>query len=154
MNKIFIFILFFFILNCSINKVSKHHGIYYLENKHNELVLLKSNKNDIIELLGPPSTVSQFNNNMWYYIERKVTNTSIVTLGKEKTIRNNVLVLELDQSGILSKKELLNIDKMNELQFAEGTTEASVTSKKFLYNFFNSIRQKLNEPIRKAVQKK
>ena len=84
MKKIFTFILFLFILNCSINKVSKHHGIYYLENKHNELVLLKSNKNDIIKLQRPPSTTGSFDNDLWIYLEVEKSNTSFYSLGKKR----------------------------------------------------------------------
>ena len=113
-----------------------------------------SNKNDIVVLLGPPSTVSQFNNKKWYYIERKVTNTSIFTLGKEKVLKNNVLVLELDDNGLLTTKEFLKFDDMKDLKFSKNTTESSVIGKNFLYNFFNSVRQKINEPIKKSIQNK
>ncbi len=113
-----------------------------------------SNKNDIVILLGPPSTVSQFDNNTWYYIERKVTNTSIFTLGREKVLKNNVLVLELDKNGILKTKEFLQFDDMKDIKFSKNTTDSNIVNKNFLYNFFNSVRQKINEPIKKSVQKK
>ena len=41
----------------------------------------KSNTNDLINILGPPSTKSSFDNNVWIYIERKKTNSSIFKLG-------------------------------------------------------------------------
>ena len=113
-----------------------------------------SNKNDIVFLLGPPSTISQFDNNKWYYIERKVTNTSLFTLGKEKVLKNNVLLLELDKSGILANKEFLEIDDMKDIKFSKNTTDSNILNKNFLYNFFNSVRQKINEPIKKSIQKK
>ena len=113
-----------------------------------------SNKNDIVILLGPPSTVSQFDNSKWYYIERKVTNTSMFTLGKEKVLKNNVLALKLDTNGILEAKEFLKFDDMKELKFSKNTTDSNIINKNFLYSFFNSVRQKINEPIKKSVQKK
>ncbi len=113
-----------------------------------------SNKNDIVILLGPPSTVSQFDNNKWYYIERKVTNTSVITLGKEKVLKNNVLVLELDKNGILTTKEFLKFEDMKDIKFSKNTTDSNIVNKNFLYNFFNSVRQKINEPIKKSVQNK
>ena len=113
-----------------------------------------SNKNDIVILLGPPSTVSQFDNNKWYYIERKVTNTSVFTLGREKVLKNNVLVLELDKNGILTTKEFLKFEDMKDIKFSKNTTDSNIVNKNFLYNFFNSVRQKINEPIKKSVQNK
>ena len=96
------------LVNCNLNKVNNTHGSLNLKEKHAKLTINQSNKNDIIELLGPPSTKSQFNNNKWIYIERKITNTSLVTLGRKKIYENNVLVLELDQNGILAKKEIMD----------------------------------------------
>jgi len=59
--------IFFFITNCTLNKVLKHHGVYFLENKHSKLMVNKSNKNDIKQLLGPPSTKSSFDKDLWIY---------------------------------------------------------------------------------------
>tara|TARA_B100001250_G_scaffold398296_1_gene406352 strand:+ start:457 stop:921 length:465 start_codon:yes stop_codon:yes gene_type:complete len=154
MKKLFLFIILIVVTNCKLNDVNKTHGSLNLDKKHKKLELNVSNKNDIVVLLGPPSTVSQFNNKKWYYIERKVTNTSIFTLGKEKVLKNNVLVLELDDNGLLTTKEFLKFDDMKDLKFSKNTTESSVIGKNFLYNFFNSVRQKINEPIKKSIQNK
>tara|TARA_B100000287_G_scaffold421537_2_gene462360 strand:+ start:454 stop:918 length:465 start_codon:yes stop_codon:yes gene_type:complete len=154
MKKLLFFIILIGLTNCKLNEVNKTHGSLNLDKKHKKLELSVSNKNDIIILLGPPSTVSQFDNNIWYYIERKVTNTSIFTLGREKVLKNNVLVLELDKNGILKTKEFLQFDDMKDIKFSKNTTDSNIINKNFLYNFFNSVRQKINEPIKKSVQKK
>ena len=83
-------ILLFFISNCKLNKVVKHHGIHYLDKKQKTLKINTTNQNDIINLLGPPSTRSKFDNDMWIYIERKSTKGSMIKLGKKKTIVYNV----------------------------------------------------------------
>ncbi len=153
MKKILFIIILIVLSNCNLNKVNKTHGSLNLEKKQSKLQINISNKNDIIALLGPPSTKSQFDNNKWFYIERKVTNTSITTLGREKLIKNNVLVLEINESGLLANKEFLNMDKMVELQFSENTTDVNYKNKNFFYNFFNSIRQKINEPVKKAISR-
>ena len=154
MKKLLFFIILIGLTNCKLNEVNKTHGSLNLDKKHKKLELSVSNKNDIVILLGPPSTVSQFDNNTWYYIERKVTNTSIFTLGREKVLKNNVLVLELDKNGILKNKEFLQFDDMKDIKFSKNTTDSNIVNKNFLYNFFNSVRQKINEPIKKSVQKK
>ena len=154
MKKLIFFIIFIGLTNCKLNEVNKTHGSLNLDKKHKKLELNVSNKNDIVILLGPPSTVSQFDNNKWYYIERKVTNTSVITLGKEKVLKNNVLVLELDKNGILATKEFLKFEDMKDIKFSKNTTDSNIVNKNFLYNFFNSVRQKINEPIKKSVQNK
>jgi len=154
MKKILFFIILIGLTNCKLNVVNKTHGSLNLDKKHKKLEINASNKNDIVILLGPPSTVSQFDNNKWYYIERKVTNTSMFTLGREKVLKNNVLVLELDENGILITKEFLKFDDMKDIKFSKNTTDSNIVSKNFLYNFFNSVRQKINEPIKKSIQNK
>ena len=106
MKKIFFIIPFILILSCSLNKVVKHHGVHFLDKKNGKLVLNHSNKNDILTLLGEPSTKSTFDNDVWIYIERKTSKGAIYKLGKEKLLVNNVLVLEINEMGLLTSKKL------------------------------------------------
>ena len=109
-----------------------------------------TNKNDIIKIFGEPSTVSSFDNDVWIYIERKITNTHF--FGKRQLITNNVLVLEIDQYGLLSKIDFYNIEDMNKLKFDDGTTEIAFRKRNFIYDFLSSMRQKINDPL--GVRKK
>ena len=95
------------VTNCSFKKVVKHHGVSFLEKKQKNLVINESNKNEIIDLLGNPSTRSKFNNDVWIYIERKQTQSRLKNLGRMKVYKNDVLVLEIDNYGILKKKRFL-----------------------------------------------
>ena len=149
MSKIYLFVIFLFIANCTINKVVKHHGVHYLEKKHKNLVLNISNKNDITTLLGPPSTKSTFDNDIWIYIEKKTSNKSILKLGKETLIVNNVLVLEVNTKGLLVKKEFFDIDKMKDLKFSKKSTEKDYLKKSFIFDILASMRQKINDPLNK-----
>ena len=98
--KILVLFIFLFTLNCSTNKVSKVHGIRLIENKYEKVQLNKDNKNDVKNLIGPPSIISSFDNNKWFYIEREKTNQSIVKLGIKKIEKNNVLILQFNNLGI------------------------------------------------------
>ena len=149
MNKIYFIIIFLFISNCSFNKAIKHHGVNLLEKKQEKLFVKKSNKNDIVKLLGPASTKSTFDNDIWIYIERKTTTKKLFKLAREKVLVNNVLVLEIDNYGLLAKKEFYNMEKMNKLDFSKKETTVKYTKKSFVYDFMSSMRQKLNDPLGK-----
>ena len=125
----------------------KHHGVHFLEKKHEKLVLNSSNKNDVLKLLGEPSTKSTFDNDVWIYIERKVSTGKIYYLGKEKLIVNNVLVLELNNMGLVASKKLYKKDDMNKLTFAENSTDPKYRKRSFVYDFLSSMRQKINDPL-------
>ena len=145
--RILLLIIFLLIVNCKLNKVVDNHGVHYLDKKQQSLTVNKSNKNDIIVLLGPPSTKSKFDNDLWIYIERKKTRTTLLKLGKKKIFSNNVLLLEIDSKGLLAKKEFLDINDMKEVEFIDDVTDISYSKKSFVYDFLSSMRQKVNDPL-------
>ena len=117
MNKILYIIFLSFILsNCSFKPVIKHHGVPFLEKKQSKLIVKKSNLNDIKKILGNPSTKSKFDNDIWIYIERKQTQSKIKNLGRMKIFKNDVLVLELDDYGILQKKDFYTKEDMEKIK--------------------------------------
>ena len=141
--RILLLIIFLFVVNCKVNKIVDSHGAHYLEKKQKELKVNSSNKNDIVELLGPPSTKSEFDNDLWIYIERKKTRTTMLKFGQKKIFVNNVLVLDFDKYGILQRKEFYNKNQMNEIKFAKNKTENELRKENFIYSFLSSVRQKM-----------
>ena len=155
MSKI-IYIIFIFLIvaNCSSKKVVKHHGVPFLEKKQAKLVVNESNKNDIKKILGNPSTTSKFDNDIWIYIERKQTQSELKKLGRMKIYKNDVLVLEIDNYGILKKKEFFNKDDMENIKVVKSTTETNFKRNSFIYNFMSSMRQKINDPLGERAKKR
>ena len=152
--KIILILLLLFTLGCSTNKVRKNHGVLSLDNKYKKLFINKTNSNDLIEILGPPSTKSDFDKNTWIYIERTKENQSLLKIGKQKIKKNNVLVVTLNDKGVLEKKELLDIDNMNKVKFSEERTETIYSKNSYIYNVFTSLREKINAPVRKKLNEK
>ena len=132
----------------------KHHGVPYLEKKQSKLLINETNKNDIIKLLGNPSTTSKFDNDVWIYIERKQTQSAMKNLGKMKIFKNDVLVLEINDYGILKNKEFYNIDDMEKIKIVKATTEAGFEKNSFVYDIMSSMRQKINDPLGQRAKKR
>ena len=153
MNKILILPIFFLILNCSFNKVIQNHGVHNLEKKQAKLKLNETNKNDIFKIIGPPSTKSTFDNDIYIYIERKTSSSKLTKLGKKKLITNNVLVLEIDEKGILISKKFYNKEDMNKIEFNTDITQANFSKKSFINSFLQSLRQKIDDPLGKKRAK-
>ena len=130
------------------------HVVPFLEKKQSSLIINKTNKNDIKKILGNPSTKSKFDNDIWIYIERRQTQSALKNLGKMKINQNNVLVLELNNYGILTKKKFYNKDDMNDLKIAKSTTEAGFKRNSFIYDFMSSMRQKVNDPLGQRAKKR
>jgi len=132
----------------------KHHGVPFLEKKQKNLIIDQSNVNDIRKILGTPSTVSKFDNDVWIYIERKQTQSEFKNLGRMKIYKNNVLVLEIDSAGILKKKTFYNKNDMKEIKIVEGTTKSGIKKNTFVYDFLSSMRQKINDPLGQRAKKR
>ena len=147
--KYILILLLFFTLSCTLNKVKNNHGVLSLESKINKVVINKSNKNDIISIFGPPSTKSTFDNNLWIYIERKKTNRSIFSLGRKKTIKNNVAILEIDNRGVLKEKSIYDLNNMNKYKFSKNTTESAYEKNSYIYSVLTSLREKINAPAKR-----
>ena len=118
------------------------------------MIIDQSTSNDIRKILGTPSTRSKFDNDVWIYIERKQTQSQLRNLGKMKIFRNDVLVLEIDNYGILKKKEFYNMEDMKKIKVVENTTEASFARNSFIYDFMSSMRQKINDPLGTRAKKR
>ena len=126
--------------------------MHNLEIKQTKLKINYTNRNDIVDLIGPPSTKSAFDNDVYIYIERKTSSSKLTKLGKKNLITNNVLVLEIDNKGILLTKKFFDKDDMKKINFEENVTGINYSKRSFIYNFLSSIRQKIDDPLgRKRV---
>ena len=117
-------------------------------------MISKTNKNDIIKILGSPSTTSKFDNDVWIYIERKQTQSRLKNLGRMKIFKNDILVLEIDDYGILNKKEFYNKDDMENIKISEATTQSGFKKNSFIYEFLSSMRQKIDDPLGQRAKKR
>jgi len=107
-----------------------------------------------MRLLGNPSTKSKFDNDVWIYIERKQTQSNLKNLGTMKIYKNDVLVLEIDNYGVLKKKIFYNKDDMQNIKISEATTKAGFKRNSFIYDFMSSMREKINDPLGQRAKKR
>ena len=152
--RIFFIFLFLFTLNCSPNKVSNNHGFTSLQDKFDKISINKTNKNDILKIIGPPSSISNFNNDKWFYIERMKRNQSLFKLGIKKIQKNDILIVKFNNKGILEYKKILKLNDMNDIEFAKNITEKDYKQNSVLFKIFSSLREKVNAPVKNRSKKK
>ena len=141
-NLIIIFISFF-LTNCQIRESSNTHGIVFLDNRSNKLIVDETNKNDVLEIVGQPHSKSFNNENQWIYIERVLVKGEYHKLGRNILKTNNVLILQFDKFGILKKKQLLKKEDLEKIAFSESVTDNEITQKSFIESFLSSLKQKM-----------
>ena len=136
-------VIFNILIGCKLQEPLKTHGIVYLENRSEKLIINKSNKNDVIQIFGQPQVKSQDNDDTWVYIERILSKGKYHKLGKHVVKENNVLVLQFNKYGILFEKNFLTKEDINKIAFSSNTTDNELTKKSFVENFLQSVKQKM-----------
>ena len=136
-------IMFIILSGCKLQEPLKTHGIIYLENRANKLIINKSNKNDVIKIFGQPQIKDSDNIDTWIYLERILTKGKYHKLGKHVVKQNNILILDFNKYGILKNKKLLNKEDIKKIKFSKKNTENELSQKNFIRSFLESIRQKM-----------
>ena len=136
-------ILLFILSSCQLQESAKNHGILFLENRSNKLAINKSNKNDVIDIIGEPHSKSFDSEDTWIYIERTLSKGKYHKLGQHSLKTNNVLVLAFDKYGILVKKQLFDKNDISKVTFSKKTTENELAKRSFVENFLQSIKEKM-----------
>tara|TARA_Y200000002_G_scaffold288362_1_gene242510 strand:+ start:262 stop:723 length:462 start_codon:yes stop_codon:yes gene_type:complete len=142
-HKIYLLFIFFILIGCQLQEPTKNHGIVFLENRSNKLMINKNNKNDIIKIIGRPHATSFKDTDTWIYIERTLTKGSFHKLGQNVLKNNNVLILSFDKYGILKEKNFLDKEMINEIKFSKKATENDLSRKSFVQSFLSSVKAKM-----------
>ena len=145
MKKSIVYIVLFLVIltSCQRKEIVRTHGISYLENREKLAIINKSNKNDVVKFLGQPASKGMTDNNIWIYIERTHTKGKLLKLGRSELSKNNTLILEFNNYGILSNKRFYNINDMNKVEFAEDVTENEIKKQNFIRSFLSSVKSKM-----------
>ena len=142
-NNLLYLLVFIILISCKLQEPLKTHGIIFLENRSQKLVLNKSNKNDVIRIMGRPHIKEDEINQSWIYLERILSKGKYHKLGRHTLKENNILVLNFDKYGVLKNKQFLKKEDLKKLEFSEKITENELTRKSFVQKFLQSIKQKM-----------
>ena len=141
--KKILFFSFIILISCKLQEQSNNHGIIFLENRANKLIVSNSNKNDVLKIIGEPHIKSIENNNKWIYVERVLTKGEYHKLGQNILKSNNILILTFDKFGILIDKQLLDKNDIKDIEFSESKTENKITQRSFVEKLLQSLKGKM-----------
>ena len=86
---------------------------------------------------------------MIIYLERKTSNSKLLKLGKRKLLANNVLLLEIDNKGMLIKKDFLDKDDLNKLKISQKETGIKTQKESFIKQALSNVLNKMDDPLGK-----
>ena len=137
------FFIFLILLGCQLQEPAKNHGILFLDNRSKKLTINKSNKNDVIKILGQPHSKTFDQDDTWIYIERTLSKGKYHKLGRHELKTNNTLILNFDKYGILKNKDFYNKEDINKIKFSKKTTSNDLSKKSFVESFLQSVKKKM-----------
>lgn len=100
-------------------------------------------RQDIVDLLGSPSTVSTFQDRKWYYIGQK---TEEIAFMKPAVIDRQVLVVTFDESGLVEGTQLYGMDDAQEIEPVDRETPTEGRDLTLLQQLFGNIGQ-FSQPL-------
>ena len=134
--KIIFAILFFQLNSCGLKVVENHGQIYEKNINFKELQVGKTTKNEIVELLGSPSTTSNFDDEQsWIYISSEFK--KFVFLDGSNTDQK-ILILSFNQNT-LKNKELLSKNDINNIEYEETLTDSKGKKVSWIKDFFSNL---------------
>ena len=142
-SKKTILFIFLILLGCQLQEPAKNHGILFLDNRSEKLIVNKSNKNDVVKILGQPHTKTFDEDDIWIYIERTLSKGKYHKLGRHTLKTNNTLILNFDKYGILKSKDFYNKEDINKIKFSKKTTSNDLSKKSFVETFLQSVKRKM-----------
>ena len=134
--KIIFAILFFQLNSCGLKVIENHGQIYEKNINFKELQVGKTTKNEIVELLGSPSTTSNFDNEQsWIYISSEFK--KFIFLDGSNTDQK-ILILSFNQNT-LKNKELLSKNDINNIKYEETLTDSRGKKVNWIKEFFTNL---------------
>ncbi len=105
------------IASCTVK--TRKHGYVFEESSIKKLQKGKTDKSEVLDIMGTPSTISDFDKNIWYYIGNQ---TKQISMLKPKSISDRVLQISFKNNKINEMKTYESSD-IKALKFSNDKTE-------------------------------
>ena len=93
-------------------------------------------KNEVVELLGSPSSISPFSGDTWYYISER---TKTVAFFEPEILKRKVIVIMFDQKGVARELKSYGIEDARRIQMVERKTPTAGRELTILKQLFGNI---------------
>ena len=133
--KCLIYMLIIFLINNCSGRIS-NHGVLNIEKHITSIVNDKLEKAEIEALLGPPSTISAFEFNKWYYINNTIKHMAFY---KPEIIKLTVYEIIFNKENQAIKINTYDQENLNEISFNLDVTKTRGNDKPLLQYILKGI---------------
>ena len=93
-------------------------------------------KNEVLELLGSPSTKATFNDNDWYYVSEKISSRAFF---HPETLKRKVLIIQFDKREIVKKITQLSLKDGEKIEMVDRITPTAGKEMTILKQIFGNV---------------
>lgn len=136
--KHLIYILIVFSINNCTGRIS-NHGVLNIEKHIDSIVENKLEKAEIEALLGPPSTVSAFEFNKWYYINNTIKHFAFY---KPEIINHKVYEIIFDSNNQAITINTYDENDLKDISYNIDVTDTKGNERTILQNILKSTYSK------------
>ena len=133
--KLLISSLLLISLNSCSGRIS-NHGVLNIEKKINTIIEKKLEKAEVEALLGPPSTVSAFEFNKWYYISNTMKHFAFY---KSEIIDHKVYEIIFNSENQVIEINFYDEKDLNKITYNDDYTKARGNKKSLLQNVLKGV---------------
>lgn len=95
-----------------------------------------SRREDVAGLLGTPSTIGTFNEDVWYYIGQRTEKTAFF---KPTVIERKVVAVRFDKQGVVEKIDQLGKDDGQQVELVDRRTPTAGRDLNFLEQILGNV---------------
>ena len=93
-------------------------------------------KNEVLELLGSPSTKATFNDNDWYYVSETISTRAFF---HPEVINRKVLIIQFDKREIVKKITQLSLKDGEKIEMVDRITPTAGKEMTILKQIFGNV---------------
>lgn len=96
----------------------------------------RTSQAEVARLLGSPSAVSTFEDDVWYYIGQRTETTAFLP---PEVVERKVLIVYFDRNGVVRSLDKRGVDDAREIQIADRETPTLGQENSLLGEFLGNI---------------
>ena len=130
------------------NPIVDNLGNRTLKESVEQVQVGRSNKLDVVRLLGSPSNVATFDENTWYYISARQVQLAFL---RPRTTDQHVLLVRFDGAGVVREMKELGMEDAQATTFVDRTTPTRGGEPGMLRSLYDTImRGPVTAPKRRS----
>jgi outer membrane protein assembly factor BamE (lipoprotein component of BamABCDE complex) len=120
-----------------------NHGYRLDEAAFAQVVPGRTSREQVLQLLGSPSSLATFDGSVWYYVSQR---TERMSFYQEEVVNQDVVAIAFDDVGTVTQVDRHGLDRAQEVSLVDRETPTSGSELSVFEQFIGNIGR-FNPPV-------